>query len=81
MGLLGFSNSLREEVRKHNIRIINVIPGATETAMWSQEIRKEKSELMMNPESIARLIVSAFLQKDNLVTEEIVLRPITGDLA
>ena len=80
MGLLGYSNSLREEVRKHNIRVINVIPGATETSMWSQEIRKEKGELMMNPESIAHLIVSAYLQKDNLVTEEIVLRPITGDL-
>lgn len=81
MGLLGYSNSLREEVRKYNIRVINVIPGATETSMWSQEIRKEKGELMMNPESIARIIVSAYLQKDNLVTEEIVLRPITGDLA
>jgi 3-oxoacyl-[acyl-carrier protein] reductase len=81
MGLLGYSNSLREEVRKHNIRVINVIPGATETSMWSQEIRKEKSELMMNPESIAHIIVSVYLQKDNLVTEEILLRPITGDLA
>jgi len=81
MGLLGYSNSLREEVRKHNIRVINVIPGATETSMWSQEIRKEKGELMMNPESIARIIVSSYLQKDNLVTEEIVLRPVTGDLA
>ena len=81
LGLLGYSNSLREEVRKHNIRVINIIPGATETSMWSQEIRKEKGELMMNPESIARLIVSNYLQKDNLVTEEIVLRPITGDLA
>jgi 3-oxoacyl-[acyl-carrier protein] reductase len=81
MGLLGYSNSVREEVRKHNIRVINVIPGATETTMWSQEIRKEKGDLMMSAESIARIIVSAYLQKDNLVTEEIMLRPITGDLA
>ena len=80
MGLLGYSNSLREEVRKHNIRVINIIPGATDTSMWSQEIRKEKADRMMNPESIARMIVSAYLQKDNLVTEEIVLRPVTGDL-
>jgi short-subunit dehydrogenase len=80
MGLLGYSNSLREEVRRHNIRVINIIPGATETSMWSQDIRKEKSELMMNPESIARIIVSTYLQKDNLVAEEIILRPITGDL-
>lgn len=81
MGLLGYSNSMREEVRKHNIRVINIVPGATETSMWSQEVRKEKGDQMMNPESIARIIVSAYLQKDNLVTEEIVLRPITGDLA
>ena len=81
MGLLGYSNSVREEVRKHNIRVINVIPGATDTSMWSQEIRKDKSDLMMNPESIAHIFVSAYLQKDNLVTEEIRLRPITGDLA
>ena len=80
MGLLGYSNSVREEVRKHNIRVINIIPGATETSMWSQDVRKEKSEVMMNPESIARIIVSSYLQKDNLVSEEIVLRPVTGDL-
>jgi len=80
MGLLGYSNSVREEVRSHNIRVINIIPGATDTSMWSQEVRKEKNELMMSPESIARIIVSAYLHKDNLVTEEIVLKPVTGDL-
>lgn len=79
-GLLSFSDSLREEVRKHNIRIINVIPGATSTPIWSQQIRKEKNHLMMNPESVARVVVSAFLQSDNLVHEQIVIRPITGDL-
>ncbi|MFO7524322.1 MAG: SDR family oxidoreductase [Ignavibacteriaceae bacterium] len=80
LGLKGYTDSLREEVRKYNIRIINIIPGATETAMWSQEIRKEKSGLMMSAEDIARVIVSAYLQKENIVTEEIFLRPITGDL-
>lgn len=80
LGLKGYTDSLREEVRKYNIRIINIIPGATETAMWSQEIRKEKSGLMMSAEDIARVIVSAYLQKDKIVTEEIMLRPITGDL-
>lgn len=80
LGLKGYTDSLREEVRKHNIRIINIIPGATETSMWSQEIRKEKSGLMMSAEDIARIIVSAYLQKENIVTEEIMLRPITGDL-
>jgi NADP-dependent 3-hydroxy acid dehydrogenase YdfG len=34
----------------------------------------------MSTEEIARIIVWAYLQKENLVTEEIVLRPIQGDL-
>lgn len=80
MGLWGYSRVLREEVRKHNIKVVNIIPGATETPIWSQNTRREHGERMMQPESIARVVVSSFLQKDNLVTEEIVLRPLTGDL-
>jgi 3-oxoacyl-[acyl-carrier protein] reductase len=79
-GLLAYTNSLREEVRKQNIRIINILPGATETPIWSQEIRKQHGERMMNPEDIAQLLVWIYLQKKNLVTEEIVIRPIQGDL-
>ena len=44
MGLLGYTNSLREEVRKYNIKVINVIPGATATPMWSKEMRNQFSE-------------------------------------
>ncbi len=80
MGLLGYTRVLREEVRKYNIRVINVLPGATETPIWTREMREENSERMMNPESIARLIVSTYLQSDNLVTEEIIIRPLQGDL-
>jgi short-subunit dehydrogenase len=80
MGLLGYARVLREEVRKHNIRVINVIPGATDTPIWSREMREEHSKRMMSPESIARLMVSAFLQSDNLVVEDIVIRSIQGDL-
>jgi len=79
-GLLGYTNSLREEVREHNIKVINIIPGATETPMWSQEKRKQNEGKMIKPQEIARLIVSAFLHKDNLVTEEILIKPVTGDL-
>jgi short-subunit dehydrogenase len=80
MGLLGYLKVLREEVRDYNIRIVNIIPGATESAMWTREMREQHSHRMMNPESIARLMVSSFLQKDNMVAEEIIVRPIEGDL-
>lgn len=80
MGLLGYANFLREEVRKYNIRIINIIPGTTETPMWTQKVRGEHSERMLDPEDVARVIVSAYLERKNMVTEEILVRPIEGDL-
>ena len=80
MGLLGYSNSLREEVRKYKIRVVNVIPGTTETPMWTQKVREKHSERMMDPEDIARVLVSAYLEKNNIITEEIIVRPIEGDL-
>lgn len=79
-GLLGYTNSLREEVRKYNIRIINVVPGATQTAMWNAEMREKYGERMMSADEIAHVIVWLYLQKGNIVTEEIVLRPMLGDL-
>ena len=79
-GLIGYTNSLREEVRKHNIKIVNVVPGATQTQMWSPELREKYGERMMKVEDVAQVIVWLYLQKGNMVTEEIVLRPILGDL-
>jgi uncharacterized protein len=79
-GLKSYADVLREEVRKHNIKVINIIPGATETPMWPLDMRKEKTGLMMKDEDIANILVWAFLQKGNMVSEEIFLRPITGDL-
>jgi short-subunit dehydrogenase len=79
-GLVGYTNSLREEVRKYNIRVINVIPGATQTSMWSTDVREKFGDRMMTTEDIAQVIVWLYLQKGNLVTEEILLRPMLGDL-
>ncbi|MGE5435794.1 MAG: SDR family oxidoreductase [Syntrophothermus sp.] len=80
LGMLGYANVLREEVRKYNIRVINVIPGATQTPMWSFETRKEHGYKMMTTENVARTLVWLYLQQDNIVAEEIVLRPMEGDI-
>lgn len=79
-GLKAYADVLREEVRKYGIRVVNIIPGATVTPMWSQEVRKESSERMMSVDDIARLLVWVFLQNEKMVSEEIVIRPIEGDL-
>ena len=79
-GLNAFSNCLREEVRKYGIKVVNILPGPTETPMWDKEIRKISLDRMMKAEDLAHLVVSTFLQPNNLVTEEIVVRPLTGNL-
>lgn len=79
-GLLAYSNSLREEVRKNNIRIINVIPGATKTPIWPGSSLEKYSHRMMSPEDLAKLVYQIYNIKTNMVTEEIVIRPIQGDI-
>lgn len=79
-GLLAYTNSLREEVRKYKIRVINIFPGATETHMWPKKLRDDFGSQMMSPLDVARTIVSAYLQDGNSVVEEIVIKPLTGDL-
>ena len=79
-GLKAFSQVLREEVRKYNIRVINVYPAATDTGIWSDDTRSKHSNRMMKPTDVADAILSIYKQTGNIVTEEIVLRPIEGDL-
>ncbi|NWF49539.1 MAG: SDR family oxidoreductase [Ignavibacteriaceae bacterium] len=80
LGLKAYADVLREEVRKYKIRVINISPGATYTPIWNTDARKKYGDRMMNPEDVARITVSAFLQKENIVNEEIIIRPIEGDI-
>lgn len=79
-GALGFTNALRDEVRKQGVRVIAVIPGATDTPTWSASEREEFHDRMMQPEDIAKTIVDALSQPTRALVEEIVIRPIGGDL-
>ncbi len=79
-GLLAFSNVLREELRGTNIRIINVLPGATKTPIWPNHVLEKSTGKMMSPEELARIIFEFYSIKSNMVVEEITVKPITGDL-
>ena len=79
-GLLAFANVLREEVRKYNIRVINILPGATKTPIWNNEVLEKYGERMMSPQQLAKLIVDIYSYPANFVTEEIIVKPIKGDL-
>lgn len=79
-GLLQYSRVLREEVRGHNIKVIDVLPGATETPIWDEKVRNRHRERMMQPSDVAELVVKLLTGSGNMVVEEIVLKPLTGDL-
>lgn len=79
-GLLAFTQVLREELRDKNIRVINVSPGPTATEIWNEKVLAKHSERMMSSVAIAKLIYRLYEEKSNLVTEEVVLRPVTGEL-
>lgn len=79
-GLLAYVKVLREEVRAHNIRVINIIPGATRTPIWPNSALEKFSNRMMSPDDIGKLIFELSSLNSNLVPEDVVLRPIKGDL-
>jgi short-subunit dehydrogenase len=77
---LMFSRILREEVKNYNIKVISIIPGATDTDIWTQKVREKYSELMMKPQDVAEIIFNVCNQSEKVITEEIIIKPITGDL-
>lgn len=80
-GLLGFGNVIREELRTQRIKVINIIPGATETDIWHPAVKKKYGWRMMSPKSVAEAIVNAYQTSDDLNVEEIIVRPLLGDLS
>jgi short-subunit dehydrogenase len=71
---------LREELRLKGIRVIALMPGATDTAIWNTLWPKAPRQKMMSPEAVARTVVSALLLPKNTTAEKIVLRPSIGTL-
>lgn len=76
--MLGFSKSLREEMKPFGIKVCSVMPGATHTESWSGiDIPEER---FMPVEDVAQMIYTASLLSNRTDVEEIVLRPQLGDL-
>lgn len=79
-GLNGMSRVVREEVRKHNIKVVTVFPGATATEMWDKKNLAKFSKRMMNPATVAEAILNVFKSNREGYVEELVIRPISGDI-
>ncbi|HYW41052.1 MAG TPA: SDR family oxidoreductase [Terriglobales bacterium] len=79
-GALGFTNTLREELRPKGIRVIALMPGATDTAIWDAMWPKAPRRKMMSAETVARTVVNALLLPENTTVEKIVVLPSGGAL-
>lgn len=78
--VLGFTNSLREELREREIRVSAVLPGPTKTDIWDSLGGKWDSEKMMSPEVTAKTVLSVINQPPGANIDEIDIVPSTGSL-
>jgi NAD(P)-dependent dehydrogenase (short-subunit alcohol dehydrogenase family) len=79
-GALGFTDTLREELRPKGIRVIALMPGATDTEIWETLWPKAPRRKMMSAETVAETVVNALLLPENSTVEKLVLRPTSGTL-
>ena len=76
--LLGFTKTLREELKTQGIRVTAVLPGATLTRSWDGV--GEQPERFIRCEDVAEAVFSAFSLSPQAVVEEVLIRPQLGDL-
>ncbi len=79
-GALGFTDTLREELRPKGIRVIALMPGATDTAIWDTLWPEAPRRKMISAEAVARTVVDALLMPGNTTVEKVVVRPSIGVL-
>ena len=77
-GVTGLAQVLRAETKDHGVRVCCVHPGATWSPSWEKS--GVKPERIMPAEDIARAILDVYRLGRRTVVEEIVLRPLLGDL-
>jgi short-subunit dehydrogenase len=76
--LTGFSKNLREELMGHGIKVTTVYPGATMTSSWDGS--GIDPNRIMEASDIAKMVVAASKVSPQACVEDIVIRPILGDL-
>jgi NAD(P)-dependent dehydrogenase (short-subunit alcohol dehydrogenase family) len=79
-GALGLTNTLREELRSRGIRVIALLPGATDTDIWTTLWPQAPRRKMMKPQTVAEAVVQAILLPANATLESLEILPTAGTL-
>jgi NAD(P)-dependent dehydrogenase (short-subunit alcohol dehydrogenase family) len=74
-GVVGFTESLAEEVRQHGVRVSVICPGSTDTRFSPSETSGKSRERMLRPEDIAHAVRMIVTQEPNSFVSEIIMRP------
>ena len=78
-GLKGFADSLRTELREHNIKVISVYPGAIDTNFWDSINVDFPRDEMLSSSDLAETIIHAISAPNSSVIEDVVVRRTKGD--
>lgn len=76
--LMGFSKNLREELKPYQVKVMAVYPGAVMTDSWGNF--DNSSNRIMEAGDIATMIQAASHLSPQAVVEDIIMRPLLGDL-
>ena len=79
-GALGLTNTLREELRPRGTRVIALLPGATDTDIWTTLWPQAPRRKMMSPATVAASIVQAIRLPKNATVETLEILPTVGTL-
>ena len=79
-GALALTTALREELRPRGMRVIAVLPGATDTAIWNQFWPDAPRKKMMRPSTVAQAVANALTLPEQATIEELVILPSAGVL-
>lgn len=78
-GLRGFADSLRTEVRKDNIKVVSIYPGAIDTSFWNSIDVDFDREEMLSTSDLAETIYHTIVSPNSSVIEDVVVRRTAGD--
>jgi len=76
--LMGFGKNLREELKPHQVKVMNIYPGAVMTDSWGDF--DNTSGRIMEASDISAMVLAAAKLSPQAVVEDIVLRPLLGDV-
>lgn len=76
--LHGFTKSLRKEGIPFGIRVTSIMPGATYTDSWSSADLPQSR--FMTTSDVANTVWNAWEINEHTVMEEVIIRPIEGDI-